>query len=107
MLIREELVADAAQCILCAFKVGTAADIDTDTSGSIVPKDTIVTVQIGDVTGQYVEGIWGNGWVWISDPSIKRLRWQEKGIAFEILYTGPDAEIITKEVLAAIAESMK
>ncbi len=40
LMITEELAPDAAQCKICAFKVGVSADVWTDTYGSIVPKDT-------------------------------------------------------------------
>ncbi len=62
------------------------------------------TVKIGDVTGQYVEGMWENGWEWVPDPYIKRMRWQANGRAYEFYYTGME---ITKEDLIVMAESMK
>lgn len=106
MVIREELAPDAAHCNLCAFKVGVSADVWTDKYASIVPKDTPVTVKIGDDTGQYVEGMWENGWIWVPDPYAKRLRWQAGSVAFEIFYMGPDGTL-TKDDLVTIAESMK
>lgn len=64
-------------------------------------------VQIGEINGQYVEGIWSEtdqGWIWEDEPYLKMLRWQANGMAYELRYTGVK---ITKEDLIAIAESMK
>jgi hypothetical protein len=70
----------------------------------------VETVQIGDTIGEYVVGVWkaheAGNWVWDHEPYLQRVRWQEKGMAFEILYMGPPEEI-TKVTLIAIAESMK
>jgi len=49
------------------------------------------TVQIGDLTGEYVEGTWkltDNGPIWESDPYLKTLRWQTDKMAFELIYMG-------------------
>ena len=69
----------------------------------------IQTVQINAVPGQYVEGVWAGKnndgtWAWEPVPSIKRLRWQMNGMAYEMSYLGDD---ITQADLIAIAESMK
>jgi hypothetical protein len=57
----------------------------------------VETVQIGDMTGEYVVGIWEAGnagnWIWRQDPYLQRLRWQENDMAFEILYMGPPEEV--------------
>jgi len=104
LMFREELVPKTNGCNLCVFKVGVGADVWTDMYVSIVPKDSIVTVQIGGVTGQYVEGMWENGWVWVPDSYAKRMRWQANGVAYEFFYMGME---ITKEDMIAIAKSMK
>ena len=104
LMITEEHASDAAQCKICAFKVGVSADVWTDTYGSIVPKDIIQTVKIGNATGQYVEGMWENGWEWVPDPNIKRMRWQANGRAYEFFYVGTE---ISKEDMIRMAESMK
>jgi hypothetical protein len=62
----------------------------------------IQTVQINGVPGQYVEGAWVGDWEPI--PSIKSLRWQMNGMAYEMAYIGDD---ITQADLIAIAESKK
>ena len=67
----------------------------------------IETVQIGDVMGEYVEGVWeltDNGPVWRDDPYLKTLRWQKDGMAFELVFMGMELE---KDNLADIAESIK
>ena len=104
LMITEELAPDAAQCKICAFKVGVSADVWTDTYGSIVPKDTIQTVKIENATAQYVEGMWENGWEWVPDPNIKRMRWQANGRAYEFFYVGTE---ISKEDMITMAEGMK
>jgi hypothetical protein len=65
-------------------------------------------VQIGGVTGQYVQGGWHSdccGWIWGAEPFLKRLRWQKDGMAFEI--TAMNMNDLTKEDMIAIAESIK
>jgi hypothetical protein len=94
LVIREEQFQTIDDCELCGV-VGASADIKI--------------LQIGDVAGEYVEGVWNltdNGPIWISDPYLKTLRWQENGIAFEISYMGMP-EKVTKADLIAIAESLK
>jgi hypothetical protein len=70
----------------------------------------VETVQIGDMPGEYVIGVWSadnsGNWHWVNDPYLQRLRWQNNDIAFEILYMGPPEEI-AKTDLMAIAESMR
>lgn len=66
----------------------------------------IQTVQIGDVMGEYVEGVWeltATGPVWRDDPFLKTLRWQKNDMAFELI-SGLELE---KDGLVAIAESIK
>jgi hypothetical protein len=94
LVLREERFQTNDDCELCGV-VGASAEIRI--------------VQVGDVNGEYVEGVWNltaNGPVWVSDPYLKTLRWQKDGMAFELLYMGPPEEV-TKEKLIAIAESMK
>ena len=104
----ENLAPKSEGCNLCAFKVGDGAAVSADLFGSVVGEGAITTVQIGNVTAQYVEGmVHGTdccGWVWDGDPYAKRLRWQANGVAYEFFYTGME---ITKEDMIAIAESMK
>jgi len=94
LVIREEQFQTSDDCELCGV-VGASADIEI--------------IQIGSITGEYVEGVWkltDNGPVWESDPYLKTVRWQKDGIAFELVYMGPP-EDLTRPDLVAIAESMK
>lgn len=94
LVIREEQFQTSDECELCGV-VGASAEIEI--------------IQIGSVTGEYVEGVWiltDNGPVWESNPYLQTIRWQKDGIAFELLYMGPP-EDVTKSDLVAIAESMK
>jgi hypothetical protein len=67
-------------------------------------------VQIRSTTGEYAVGVWkaddAGNWVWENDPYLQQLRWQQNGIAFELLYMGPPDEI-TKADLITIAENLQ
>jgi hypothetical protein len=94
LLLREEPYQRNDNCELCGV-VGASAPVET--------------VQIGDATGEYVEGAWhltDNGPVWEPDPYLKTLRWKVDGMAFEIQYMGP-YDSMSKEGLIAIAASLK
>ncbi len=95
ILISQQPVHSPEPCDLCNL-IGASAEVET--------------VQTRGTTGEYVVGVWkadevGN-WIWEYEPYLQRLRWQEHGMAFEILYMGPP-EQVTKVDLIAIAESMK
>lgn len=70
----------------------------------------VESVQIGDLPGEYVIGVWqadnAGNWIWVHEPYLQRVRWQNSDMAFEILYMGPPEEV-TKTDLIAIAESMQ
>ncbi|HET9914760.1 MAG TPA: hypothetical protein VFQ13_22910 [Anaerolineales bacterium] len=70
----------------------------------------VESVQIGDMMGEYVIGVWqadnAGNWIWVHEPYLQRVRWQTNDMAFEILYVGPPEEI-QKADLIAIAESMQ
>jgi hypothetical protein len=106
--IREALAAQTGDCPLCGIQVGVGADVGKDPDALMVGAEaTVETVQIGSVKGEYVEGVWNGtdkGWVWVSDPYVKHLRWRMNGMAFELSYFGME---ITQEDLIAIAQSMK
>jgi hypothetical protein len=94
LLLRENPYQTKADCDLC-YTVGASAAVET--------------VQIGEVKGEYVEGVWyltDKGPVWMNDPYLKTLRWQANGIAFELGYMGPP-DTVTKEDMIAVAESLK
>ena len=79
----------------------------------------IETVQVGDVTGEYVVGAWGGAetyQVWENNPAIQHLRWQANGYYFDLqfdIYGVQEADFadcpyyISKEQLIDIASSMK
>jgi hypothetical protein len=98
---------EGVDCELCGFVVGDNKALDSGYPRQIVSASaTIETVQIGDVTGEYVEGVWSgaynNGvWAWDSSGS-KRLRWRVNGVAYEL-----DGISLSKEEMIAIAESMR
>ena len=112
MVISEELIpTDPSTCWLCGFIIGPLSTVNHDTPSDYRTVGSIEVVKIGTFAGQYSAGNWQNyqdccGWTWNTDPYQSRLRWQDKGIAFEISNLG-NADTITKDVLVAIAESMK
>jgi hypothetical protein len=66
----------------------------------------IQTVQIGDLTGEYVEGVWNltdNGPVWEPTPFLKTLRWKNDTMIFELV-GGIDQ---TRDDLVKLAESIR
>jgi hypothetical protein len=60
------------------------------------------TVQVGDVTGRYYEGVRLGSGKWEPDSKIKHLRWQVNGRAFELISVGTGLQL---KDLIAIAES--
>lgn len=113
-LLRQQVAADPANCFLCDIVIGDYNKFAEEAANSksfkeIVPSDKeIETVQIGALTGKYIQGVWSGtdccGWVW--DPTVFRkiLRWQQNGMAFELSYFG---ENIEKADMLTIAESLK
>jgi hypothetical protein len=79
----------------------------------------VETVQVGDVTGEYVVGAWGGAetyQVWENNPAIQHLRWRANGYYFDLqfdIYGVQEADFadcpyyISKEQLIDIASSMK
>jgi hypothetical protein len=79
----------------------------------------IETVQVGDVTGEYVVGAWGGAedhLVWENNPAIQHLRWQANGYYFDLEFTIMGVQeadfadcpyYISKEQLIDIVGSMK
>jgi len=65
------------------------------------------TVQIGDLTGEYVEGVWSLtaiGPRWEPTPLVKTLRWQTDQMVFELV-GGND--LLGKDDLVALAASIR
>ena len=108
LVLTEQIATNSSACGLCKFIIGEGVDLKKYAPGQLVGKDaSIETVTIGNSTGQYVEGMWNltdNGPVWVSDPYLKRLRWEANGTAYELTYMGMG---ITKDDMTAIAKSIK
>ena len=104
LTIYEQPAPNGEDCRLCGFTVGDIVTESANPLRGIVGADaTIETVQIGDISGQYVEGEWNDG-KWTLDFPTKRLRWQKDGMAFaltDMTWT------LSKNDLIAIAESLK
>ena len=93
LVLKQEPFQTTEDCELC-YTVGTSANVEI--------------IQIGDVSGEYVEGVWklnGTEAVWESDPYLKRMLWQANGMAYELLFTGP-FDSVTKADMIAIAASL-
>jgi hypothetical protein len=113
--LSEQVISNGADCELCGIVVGNHQESLTAKNGLVVGTNTMIeTVQIGDFTGQYVEGMWGemSSWNWLPYPEIMTLRWQANGMAFELYYSGftinsvNSGVPISKADLIAIAESV-
>ena len=93
LVLREQRFQTAEGCELCGM-VGASALVET--------------VQVGDVTGEYVEGVWkaddSGAWKWTADPYVRTVRWQKGDLALEIQYFGLDVQ---KADMIAIAGSVK
>jgi hypothetical protein len=110
IMLREQIAPSPADCALCGIAIG---DYNKQTEGDpgylmVVPADAkLETVQIGSVTGKYIEGVWSGtdccGWVWDPNPFVKTLRWWADGRAFA-LSGGMEIE---KADMIKIAESLK
>ena len=80
-----------------------------DLCGKVGADAAIQEVSINGVYGEYAEGVWkltDKGPEWVSDPYLKTMRWQEEGMACELLYMGPP-ETLSKEEMIVIAGSIK
>ncbi len=111
LLISQQAAPRGMDCDLCSFVRGTGLEVEQYPAGKLVSQDAIIeTVQVGELPGQYLEGIgWvsrdeTSGWQWESTPYVKRLRFQtdEVGLAFAFYGFG-----LEKSDILAIAENMK
>lgn len=67
----------------------------------------IQTVQIGELMGEYVEGVWNlteNGPVWDPTPSAKVLRWKTDKAIFALVCDGMELD---RDALVALAASLR
>lgn len=114
ILLRQQIALNPTDCFLCDILIGDYNEFAEEAGKAnyfkeIVPsEDNIETVQIGAVTGKYIQGVWSGtdccGWQW--DPTVTRkvLHWQQNGMAFELSYFG---ENIEKADMIRIVESIK
>ncbi len=104
LVLRQQVAPNPDDCKLCGFLMGNG----TITEGTVGFDANLETVQIGAVTGKYVEGVWSKtdccGWVWDPIPFVKNLRWWANGMAFELSNFGMHIE---KADMIRIAESLK
>lgn len=111
LVLSQQISDNPENCALCDISIGDYNDVEQENPDNlrVVPVDAnLEIVQIGTVTGKYVEGVWSGtdccGWVWDPQPYLKTLRWWKDGMAFEIAYGGLELE---KADLIRIAESIK
>jgi hypothetical protein len=109
LTLSQQLLSNPEECAICDIVVGDGTELGTGRSPMIVDAGSnLEVVQIGNVTGKYVQGVWTGtdccGWVWDPDVPLHTLRWQADGRAYEITYL--DAEL-DKADLIAIAESLQ
>jgi len=94
LVLKEEFYSSFDTCALCN-EVGASASIET--------------IQIGNATGEYVQGVWKlteNGPVWENDPYLQTIRWQAEGVAYELQYMGPP-DMLPRDELVKIAGSLQ
>ena len=94
MLIRQEPVTGTDDCDLCS-EVGATARVES--------------VQIGDIEGELIYGVWhlkDENKYWLFTPQIRRVRWQTNNTVFELLYDRCPSQL-TNEDLLEMAESFQ
>jgi len=94
IVLREQQIKLIDECDLCGV-IGASALVEK--------------IQFGNDTGEYVEGVWNltdNGPIWDPTPYLRTLRWQSKGMAFELLSMCPP-DSISKSDIIRLAESLK
>jgi hypothetical protein len=109
LTLSQQVFSNADDCAICDIVAGDSSLLTEDNSPMVVGSNAnLEIVEIGDVTGKYVTGVWQGtdccGWVWDSDTDLKTLRWQVDDRAFELQYVGSD---LKKEDLVAIAKDLK
>jgi hypothetical protein len=108
LALSQQVAPNPDDCGLCVILVGDITmwekEWEKDRSHLVISPDAnLETVQIGALTGQYVEGHWFGDGVWTAED-IKTLRWRKDGMAFELSELGTG---LTKADLITIAESIK
>lgn len=87
LVLRQQQIPITGDCELCTM-VGADAFIQE--------------VSISGSYGEYIEGVWkytDEGMVWESDPYLKRLRWQNEGMAFELMFMGPPDMVLIGDMV--------
>ncbi len=108
LVISEQVLPDDGNCSLCGFIQG---EYGPNIPSKLVGNNAIIEpIQIGELMGQYVEGIgWmtatdENGWYWSNEPYRKRVRFQTDELAVEVW---AESYTLTREDVITIAESLK
>ena len=109
LFLSQQVISNPNDCTICDMVVGDSTALEQQDGPMIVGANSnLETVQVGDVAGKYVEGVWEGtdccGWVWQPDAGLKTLRWQVNDRAFELQYLGSD---LNKHDLIKIAESLQ
>jgi hypothetical protein len=102
--VSEQFVSNPEECAICDIAVGEDTTVWPDQSPLFVGDNAnFELIQIGDVTAKYAEGVRLGDGTWEYDPSLRHLRWEANGIAFDLWDIGS----LTKAQLITIAESLK
>lgn len=96
-------------------RLATSADSVQETAWSSVPIESVERVQIHDVDGEYVRGMFvvksrnGTEAVWEPEAPVQRVRWYQGELWVEIQLSGlvGDDESIGKLWLLALADSLR
>jgi hypothetical protein len=109
LFLRQQAISNPDECEICDIEVGDSTEVGQGHDPMIVGANSnLEVVQIGDITGKYVQGVWTGtdccGWAWDSDEFLKTLRWQTNDRAFELQYLGSE---LSKDDLITIAKSLR
>lgn len=105
LYLNQQIVTDPDDCAICGVVVGDSNSALLLHSPKVVGTNAkLQTVQIGNSTGKYYEGVRLGSGEWEAYPDIKHLRWQDGDRAFEIIAVATGLKL---EDLIAIAESLK
>ena len=87
-----------------------------DSCNLIGASANVQIVQINDVTGEFVAGLWtgdpgnGQGWVWETYGAVNQLRWQEHDmfyvLHFRFMQVRPDHPDYWRDDIVTVAESL-
>jgi len=106
LYLSEQFVSNPDECAICDIVVredGTSTGWRDQSPLLVGTNAHFELLKIGDVTGKYAEGVRLGDGTWEYDPSLKHLRWQANGLAFDLWDIGS----LTKTELITIAESLR